>query len=371
MSLRWRIAGLIALTWLPLVFFAAVGGAAAGGGIRVPLLFDYGVAARFLIAGPTLLSAGTVIRRRVVELHRYFMDSGLVSEAAAPQVERLFGRLQRLQESWILSLCLAVAVVFGTIFLRLEFSGDASSWQFVAGPDAPAALTRSAAGWWYLLVSIPIFQYLLLTWIWRYTIWCWFLFRLSRLELTLVATHPDRSAGLALVGYVHQYFGMVVFAAAVIVSAHVGMELVRGGHSFVEYRPYLGAFLLLSLLVMLGPLLAFTAKLVAVRRRGLLDYGRLAVDYTQAFNRKWIPTGAGAAGVAGGGEEAPLLGSSDIQSLADLSNSYNVVRDMRIVPFDVWTVVVIALSVAVPIAPLAFAVFPPFEIIKWLAETLL
>ena len=53
------------------------------------------------------------------------------------------------------------------------------------------------------------------------------------------------------------------------------------------------------------------------RRVGLREYGTLAQRYVREFDDKWLRGGAPA------GE--PLVGSGDIQSLADLGNSFEVV----------------------------------------------
>ena len=47
----------------------------------------------------------------------------------------------------------------------------------------------------------------------------------------------------------------------------------------------------------------------------------LAARYAREFDRKWLRGGAPA--------DEPLLGSGDIQSLADLGNSYEVVKEMQ------------------------------------------
>lgn len=70
------------------------------------------------------------------------------------------------------------------------------------------------------------------------------------------------------------------------------------------------------LIILLAPLLVFSPKLLMTKRRGLLEYSALANEYTQSFDRKWIR------------KENPegelLLGSADIQSLADLGNSFEL-----------------------------------------------
>jgi hypothetical protein len=76
-------------------------------------------------------------------------------------------------------------------------------------------------------------------------------------------------------------------------------------------------------LMILGPLTMFTPQLSRVKRIGLSEYGTLSTAYVAEFDQKWI---------RGRTNGAELLGSSDIQSLADLGNSYAVVREMQLVP---------------------------------------
>ena len=70
----------------------------------------------------------------------------------------------------------------------------------------------------------------------------------------------------------------------------------------------------------------------------------MAQDYAREFNRKWLHGGAPA--------DEPLVGSADIQSLADLGNSFEVVKGMRLVPFTLQTVVQLAVVTVVPVIPL-------------------
>ena len=361
-SVRWRIVALFLLTWPPLAVLTAVDGLAMGKGVSigVPLLSDYAVLARFLIAVPLLVYADALIRKRAVDLCQYLRQSGIVTDADAPAFEQLAERFSWLRDSNLARVATGAAAVLSAAFLRLEFAGDVSTWQFVAGADGA---TRSAAGWWYLFVSIPTFHFLFGLGLWRYLVWCWFLFRISRLDLALVPTHPDRSAGLTIVGTVHQYHGMVVCALSSIVSAHIGLELVKGGWSMPAFRLQLGTFVVMVLIGLLVPLLAFMPRLMDARKRGLIEYGVLAGDYTRAFHRKWIGRTAPA--------DETLLGSADVQSLADLANSFEVIHDMRIVPFELRTIVAILVWTALPLVPLVFIVFSPIDVIKGLVRIVL
>jgi hypothetical protein len=66
-----------------------------------------------------------------------------------------------------------------------------------------------------------------------------------------------------------------------------------------------------------------------------------------------------------------LLGSADIQSLADLANSFDVVQRMRLYPFGPSVVAILSAAVVLPLLPLALMQFPISEILRQLAHLLL
>ena len=75
----------------------------------------------------------------------------------------------------------------------------------------------------------------------------------------------------------------------------------------------------------------------------------------EGFRQKWL---GGAAP-----ENEPLVGSSDIQSLADLANSFEVVRQMDALPFNKNTVLRLAMVIVLPLLPLALTMVPLDEMI--------
>jgi len=58
-----------------------------------------------------------------------------------------------------------------------------------------------------------------------------------------------------------------------------------------------------------------------------------------------------------------VLGAADIQSLADLGNSYALVREMRAVPFGLEDISRLAAATAAPLVPLLLTIFSPEELI--------
>jgi hypothetical protein len=211
------------------------------------------------------------------------------------------------------------------------------------------------AGFWYVFVSIPLFQFILLRWYLRLFIWFRFLWHVSRLNLHLVPTHPDRSAGLAFLGKSAYAFGPILFAQGAMLAAMIASRVLYRGENLLSFKLQIAGFVAFFVLVILGPLLMFTPGLAGAKRKGLADYGLLAQRYVDGFEQKWV--------LADAANAEELLGAADIQSLADLGNSYAMVRDMRPVPFGLEDISRLAAATAAPLLPLLLTIFTPEELI--------
>jgi len=255
-----------------------------------------------------------------------------------------------------------VVLVFGLGWMlgKEALSLGTPTWYAVSdGAGQPL----TAAGQWYIHVSIPIFQFLFLRWYFRLFIWFLFLWRVSRLDLRLTPSHPDRVGGLGFLSAGPIAFAPVILAQSAVLSGLIGARILFQGATLASFRYEIAAFVILELAVVLGPLCVFAPKLLALKRQGRREYGALAARYTREFHEKWIRGGAPA--------DEPLVGSADIQSLADPGNSYEVVRGMRAAPFGRDTIIQLGVPALVPFLPLALTVLPAEEILKRLAGMLL
>ena len=120
---------------------------------------------------------------------------------------------------------------------------------------------------------------------------------------------------------------------------------------------------MILLLLVLFPLFFFASQLNRVRRRGTEEYGALASRYVADFDRKWLR--------GGGTADEPLVGTADLQSLADLGGSLEVVQTMRPVPFRRQALIPIMTAVGVPLLPLLLTEFQLDELLNKLAGILL
>jgi hypothetical protein len=131
------------------------------------------------------------------------------------------------------------------------------------------------------------------------------------------------------------------------------------GESLLSLKLEMGGFVIFFVLAILGPLLMFTPKMAALKRKGLADYGQVAQGYVNSFEEKWVLNTPPV-------EE--VLGSGDIQSLADLNSGYEIVSDMRAVPFGLEDIIRLAAATAAPLVPLLLTILPLEELIMQLVK---
>jgi hypothetical protein len=339
------------VAWLPLLLLTTLGSTARNSG---PLSFlrDVEVQARFLIALPVLIAAELIVHLRLRPVVRRFVERRIVSAQNLPRFDSAIESAVRLRDSVPLECGLLLFVyTVGLWVWQGRVALDSSTWYAMGG----GRWQLTPAGFWYVFVSIPIVQFILLRWYLRLFIWFRFLWRVSRLDLHLVPTHPDRCAGLAFLGASAYGFGPILFAQGAMLAGLVASRVLYRGESLQSFKLQAGGFVAFFVLAILGPLLMFTPQMARAKRKGLADYGLLAQRYVDGFEQRWILN-----------QPAPseeLLGAADIQSLADLGNSYDRVREMRSVPFGLQDISRLAAATAAPLLPLLLTIFSLEELI--------
>lgn len=245
------------------------------------------------------------------------------------------------------------------LLLGLAFVASQSVLWGLAGPVGALGidwtLTRSLATVWYVLVALPIFQFLTFRWLWRWFLWSLLLYRLSRLRIRPIPIHPDAQGGLEFLSESSVGFAYVLFGCSSVLAGTWGTRIVRGSQEATDFAPHALLLAVSAVVVAFGPLLVFAPTLWRTRFEALRSYGNLASEYTTLFHRKWIlKIGAG-----------HLLGTSDIQSLADLANSWHVLERMKTLPFTRRAVVIV---VAATLAPLSLLLLTEFSVVDLLEE---
>ncbi len=362
MSMRQGFIIIPMLAWVPLLLLSAAGGRVFSGSVAVPFLPDLEVHIRFLLALPLLMIAELAVQQRMRHLYQEFLERNLIPEDALTRFGAAIKSAFRLRNS-VIAEVLILAFVYGVgilVIWRQYLALDTAAWY--ATPAAEGSIL-SPAGMWYGYVSLPIFQFLLCRWYFRLFIWARFLWQVSRIKLSLVPTHPDRLAGLSFLSHKTNAFAVLAIAHGTLLAGTLSTRVVLLGTPLIQFKVEIAVVVTFVLCIILCPLLVFAPQLLQAKREGRREYGTLAERYVRAFDLKWLRGGAPA--------RESFIGSSDIQSLADLANSYSLVQSMRIVPITKEAVLRLAVATLVPIVPLLLTMMSLEEIVKKLVGILL
>jgi len=350
-----RVIALSLFAWLPLLLLSAITGGLWGGATAVPFLTDVEVHVRLLVAMPLLILAELVVHRRMRLVVRQFLDRKLIPEDARPRFDDAIAALMRLRNSTAIELLL-IALVYGV--------GVFGIWRVYAVLDQTAWITvpavgssgLSLAGMWYTFVSVPLFQFMLLRWYFRLFVWGRFLWQVSRIEMNLVPTHPDRVGGLGFLSSTAFAFVPLALAHGAVLSGMIAQRILHVGTSLMEFKVEIAVVVVFVQCLVFVPLLLLAPQLAQAKRNGIREYGTLAQRYVREFDAKWLRGGAP--------PTEGLIGSADLQSLADLGNSFEVVRTMRAALVTRDAIVQLGIATIIPLAPLLLTVMPLEELVK-------
>ncbi|HEX8815866.1 MAG TPA: hypothetical protein VF753_10235 [Terriglobales bacterium] len=349
--LRRRLLVITLLAWLPLLLLWFAGSSIGTAG-RISFVHDVEVHVRFLVALPALIAAELIVNSRIRLVVRRFVERQLVLPQDMPQFDNAIQSAVALRNSVPVEAGLLLIVYTVGLWLwSNRVAVNAATWYALPG----GRWNLTPAGYWYVFVSIPILQFILLRWYLRLFIWFRFLWQVSKINLNLIPTHPDHAAGLAFLGRSAYAFSPILFAQGAMLAGLVASRVLYNGEKLLAFKLQIIGFIVFFTLIILGPLLMFTRRMARAKRKGLADYGLLAQRYVAKFEQKWV--------VGDSACSDELLGAADIQSLADLGNSYALVRDMRPVPFGLEDITRLAAATAAPLVPLLLTVFSPEELV--------
>jgi hypothetical protein len=356
-----RILFAVAIGWLPLVLIVAL----LQPGALVALLTDYKVASRMLIAAPILL-LGQVLMESKFRMIVSQVREDLIAPAEMSRFQEAIAWVARLRDSLLPEL--AIVALVG-LQIASSFSakvGMAGAWA-VEGAQIASDAHPSPAGWYYALVSASIYLFLVGLSLWKWLLgtcflWTCFLFKLSRMKLQLMVSHPDKHAGIGFLGMSTVAFAPIAFAIAAAVGVTWRYEILYTDASLLSFKMPAILLLVLVLLLAVGPLLFFVPKLAPLRRKGILQYGSLAHLHSMEFYDKWI--------LHRRGREPELLAAPEISSLTDLASSFQNIEAMKPLPFDKGSLVAPAAAVLIGLFPAILAQVPLKVIFKSLLHAM-
>lgn len=349
-----RVTLAIAVTWLPLIFLTILFHFEG----LISLLQDYRVYSRLLVAVPVLLLGQPLMESSFRLVMQHILEAHLLTEVDLARLNRTKTWLLRLRDSLLPEVAILLLVVTHTLTTYKQLV-DATPWlAYGVAPD----LRLTPAGWYAVLVSATVFQFLLGLGLWKWLLWTMFAFRLSRLNLRLFPTHPDGHGGLGFLALTAEAFTPISFATATVIGATWRHELLNHQSNPMALRLPAVVLLVIIAFVALGPLAFFVRRLATLRRQGMEEYGVLGQIHSAEFHQKWISHRAG--------HEEEFLTASEIGALSGYSRSYNKLEHLNPFPADKIDFVVLAISVAVPMLPVILTMFPLAVIVKSLLKAL-
>lgn len=316
----------IAITWLPMALLAIRTGLVSRDIDARNFFADYAAYAQFLIALPLFIVAERVVARNTLEASRHFLDTGVVNARDLPLVDTIHREVERLRRSWAAEIiCILIAYALAYFTIAPEFShADMVTWHTNPGPG----WRLTGPGGWALFVALPVLNYWWLRLAWKVIIWTRYLYRMSRMRLVLIASHPDQTGGIGFISEVQARFALVLFAYGISNVAAVIAYKVAIEHAPLSVAPVWGpalGFIIGAPLLFTAPLLMFTKQLYRTKHRALALYREQAVRHALSFESRWLEAGTTS---PSGGDVSELV------RMNQLATVFDRIEGMRVVPFD-------------------------------------
>jgi hypothetical protein len=319
---------LLGVTWVPMALIAI------GEGLfrpPMPMNFfaDFAAYAQFFIGLPLFVLAEAFVIQATGDAGNEFYSSGVLRHEGHRQaLNQLHRKVARIRDAWWIELlCVALAYQFSGWIVGVELLAHSPLENWHTRLDGSwRELTCTAV--WAFFIAIPILNYWWLRHIARVLIWSWYLYRVSRLRLDLLATHPDRTGGIGFISDVQGHFAWLIFAYGVTnVAAPVGYQIsVLALNPWVPsvWGPMLG-FVIGAPLLFTLPLFFFTRKLAVTRQLARRRYRRLLYSETHKLEGRILPRRE---------QKRRLPEAADVAVVNQLAQLYERVDGMRVVPFD-------------------------------------
>ena len=347
----------LGITWLPLVIINAFEGTLFTGG-QQSFLADVAMHVRLLVGLPMLLLIGAGIDKKVTDVEKYFSETLMKEKEQQFVFAKILKGTKKLANSAIaeiilLLILIAVTISVGHGGLFNAEQGGTESWKLAVNEGNQVL---SYAGRWANFISIPVYQFLILRWLWRYIIWAILLFRLSLTRLSLQATHPDKAGGLGIILLAQKYFNLIFIAISIVISGELIARLIKDPDAFPGIRSDGIAYILICLILVLLPPVFFARKLINTKEEGLLKLSKLGTSLSNQFEEEWI-------------NDLPVenkttnakVSTSDLQ---DYDTIYVSLEELRLVPFTARDVIAMAIPLFIPYIPILFVHFSIGELLQ-------
>lgn len=348
------------LAFLPLVLLSVCEGTAWGDGVHMPLFGDAITLTRYLVVVPVLILSEIVTKTWMGKVGEHFFSFLESPGDDHKKLQDLIAKVLHFRSSILANLLvLALAVTLSIFGTNVVLVVDQSSWQATV-LDSGHSLTNP--GYWNAIVSQPLFRFVVLGWLFDYVVWIYFLYRVSKFPLKVIATHPDTVGGLSFVRVAQSQYCIAAFAFSCAVCGMAAQTVHYMNVSLQSFSNLGFLYLILSLIFFCSPLLLFTPVLAKSKLNGVFSYGELCSRLCHQFADRWL------------GErrdpEDLIVSSTDPSALADMNGSYQAVLSMKPSLVSRQMIVVFTGATLLPALPLVASVMPIKELLKQIFQAL-
>jgi hypothetical protein len=344
---------LILAAWFAPLILAAIQGVAIGPTRVESFLLDPAVLARYLVALPLLFWSQKKTSVKLRSVVNHFLTAKLVKEAEQERFTSNIAAAMSLRRArvvdWVL---LALAAAQSLSVYYWVFPSLSGTWRMV-GPEGHRSL--SLPGWWFLVVSQPIWGFVLLRYLYRIALWWRFLRQTSQLDLQLDAAHPDGVGGLSFLGMTLRSFKEAAFAISASLAGGLTNIVLASGAHVTDFRYEIIAVLLLNMGIFAGPLLFFHGLLVRTKQRGVFEYWVLWQRQLRQFEQKWMSNRS---------SEAEMLTVGDFSQVTDLSSILERVKEISVIPIRRKQIQPLLVASVLPFLPVLMLEIPIDELTK-------
>jgi hypothetical protein len=362
---RWQQAiVLLCITWLPLAILTLRDGTFFGG-VAIPFISDYTRQGRVLLGIPMLILIHNVVYKRMPLVLQYMAE---VLMLPRDREQFMHGALHKAKvhsnSTWMQSILLmlvigvALSPMGGARFF--DTNAEAGSWILSRHGEAGKL---SAAGRWMQYVSIPVFQFLMVRWLWRYATWVLLIYRISKIPLQLRPTHPDGAGGLGILILAQRSFNSLFFVFGIVLSSNMVSGFVQGIRSFDTIKVEIFGFVVLALIITFLPLLFFTRMLIRTKYLGQLYLGRAGLNASERFEDEWVRQMSE--------KKEKAEDTMDPSFHTDYTSLYRYLQDFSIIPIRLGDIVVNALVLFLPFIPVFFMQYSVIELLEKLMGVLI
>ena len=336
-----RVLTLVSTTWLPLIVLSLLAS-------QETVLTDYAIHMRFLIALPLLLISSMKSGEKLRESFYQFIEAEILDPSEHTKLKHEINETKRLRDSRfaktvILILVYAIVGIYLYQFKNLEIPLWRTSDDGI-----------SYAGWWFNLISQPLYFYFLSYFLYRTGLWCRLLKKVAKMNLHLKASNGDDAGGLGFLGHLLVFFIVPCFAISISIAGSMLNLVLYEGINVEAMKMILGILCGGMLLLLAGPLLFFFPALKEAKHRGIDRYGILMGRQLHAFEKKWL--------VSEINPKDDILQAEDFQSIDSNNAVIARVHNMRLVPFSIKDLIPLLVAILLPFLPV-IAIKVPWKVL--------